>query len=87
MHEEEVSIVKGKLSGEVAKIKESFKQLMNNDVSLKEGIGTFFREQGLTIASILTAIGMTISLIVLAVKGGGGSGGNTGGKSKGGAGE
>ena len=39
-----------------------------------------FREQGITIASILTAIGMTISVLVEALLPGGGSGTSAGGK-------
>ena len=40
--------------------------------TLAERIRTLFREQGITIASILTAIGMAISTLVLALTGGGG---------------
>ena len=38
---------------------------------LAERIRTLFREQGITIVSILTAIGMAISTLVLALTGGG----------------
>ena len=41
------------------------------DKTLAERIRTLFREQGITIASILTAIGMAISILVLALTGGG----------------
>ena len=40
---------------------------------LTERIRTLFREQGITNASILTAIGMAISTLVLALTGGRGS--------------
>ena len=40
---------------------------------MAERIRTLFREQGITIASILTAVGMAISTLVLALTGGGGS--------------
>ena len=40
---------------------------------LAERIRTLFREQGITIAPILTAIGMAISTLVLALTGGEGS--------------
>ena len=40
---------------------------------LAELIRTLFHEQGITIASILTAISMAISTLVLALSGGGGS--------------
>ena len=41
--------------------------------SLAEKIRTLFREQGITIASILTAIGMAISVLVEALLPGGGA--------------
>ena len=40
---------------------------MNKDTSLAQKIRTLFREQGITIASILTAIGMAISVLVEAL--------------------
>ena len=45
---------------------------MDKDTSLGEKIGTLFREQGITIASILTAIGMAIRVLVEALLPGGG---------------
>ena len=42
-----------------------------DDTMLAERMRTLFREQGITIGSILTAIGMTISTLVLALTGGG----------------
>ena len=55
--------------------------MLDKDTSLGEKIRTLFREQGITIASILTAIGMAIGVLVeallpgggVAVSGGGGS--------------
>ena len=49
--------------------------MLDKDTSLGEKIRTLFREQGITIASILTAIGMAIGVLVEALLlGGGGSG-------------
>ena len=45
---------------------------MDKDTSLGEKIRTLFREQGITIASILTAIGMAIGVLVEALLPGGG---------------
>ena len=45
---------------------------MDKDTSLGEKIRTLFREQGITIASILTAIRMTIRVLVEALLPGGG---------------
>ena len=48
---------------------------MDKDTSLAEKIQTLFREQGITIASILTAIGMSIGVLVEALLPGGEGGG------------
>ena len=45
---------------------------MDKDISLAEKIRTLFREQGITIASTLTAIGMAIGVLVEALLPGGG---------------
>ena len=47
---------------------------MDKDTSLREKIRTLFREQGITIASILTAIRMAIRVLVEALLPGGGGG-------------
>ena len=47
---------------------------MDSDTSLAEKLRILFREQGITLMAIITAIGMIISTIVVAVTGGGGSG-------------
>ena len=47
--------------------------MLDKDTSLGEKIRTLFREQGITIASILTAIGMTIGVLVEALLPGGGA--------------
>ena len=46
--------------------------MLDKDTSLGEKIRTLFREQGITIASILTAIGMAIGVLVEALLPGGG---------------
>ena len=46
---------------------------MDKNTSLGEKIRTLFREQGITIASILTAIGMAIRVFVEALLRGGGA--------------
>ena len=42
-------------------------KVLDKDVSLAEKIGMLFREQGITITSILTAIGMAIGVLVEAL--------------------
>ena len=49
--------------------------MLDKDTSLAEKILTLFREQGITITSILMAIGMAISVLVEALLPGGGGGG------------
>ena len=47
-------------------------KVLDKDTSLGEKIRTLFREQGITIASILMAIGMAIGVLVEALLLGGG---------------
>ena len=42
-------------------------KVLDKDTSLGEKIRTLFREQGITIASVLTAIGMAIGVLVEAL--------------------
>ena len=65
------------LQTQVARIKQTLEKVLDRDASLVERILILFREQGVTIASILTALSMTIATIVLAIEDvfGGGSGG------------
>ena len=51
---------------------ETIAKVLDKDTSLGEKIRTLFREQGITITSILTAIGMAIGVIVEALLPGGG---------------
>ena len=70
---EALSTNRATLRSQINRIRETFRRLLNEDTTLAERIRTLFREQGITIASILTAIGMAISILVLALTGGGGS--------------
>ena len=62
---------------QVAMIKQTLEKVLDQDTSLAERIHALFKEQGITIAAILTALSMTVSTIVLAITGifGGGVGG------------
>ena len=53
--------------------------MLDKDTSLGEKIRNLFREQGITIASILTAIGMAIGVLVEALLPGGGAATTSGG--------
>ena len=70
---EALSTNRATLCSQINRIRETFRRLLHEDITVAERIRTLFREQGITIASILTAIGMAISTLVLALTGGGGS--------------
>ena len=59
------------LQTKVARIKQTIGKILHSDTSLGEKIRTLFREQGITVFSVLTAVSMIISTIILAVTGGG----------------
>ena len=69
---EAASIIKEELRGQLSRIRETMTRVLEGDKTLAERVRTFFREQGVTLVSILTAIGMAISTLVLALTGGGG---------------
>ena len=60
---------------QVARIKETLEKVLDKNTSLAERIRTLFREQGITIFSILASLSMTISTIVLPITGVFGGGG------------
>ena len=62
VHNDEIKILKDKFSSQVTQIKETFKKLEGK--TLGEKIRILFREQGITIATILTAICMTIGFLI-----------------------
>ena len=74
------SQLKPKLQTQVARIRQTLDKIADGDRSLKERLKILWREQGLTLVSVLTAIGMTVSTLVLALQstaaGGGGGGKN-----------
>ena len=55
------------LRSQVNRIKETINRVLKEDTTLGERLKTLFREQGITIVSVLTAIGMIIGVIVEAV--------------------
>ena len=66
---EALDIKRENLRSQISRIRESINRILNEDTTLAERIKTLFREQGITIASILTAFGFIISTIVLAITG------------------
>ena len=72
--QESIDLLKGRLQKQITSFKETITKVLDKDISLTEKIRTLFREQGITIASILTAVGMAISAFVEALLPGGGGG-------------
>ena len=62
--QESVNILKGKLSNQISSIKETITKVLDKDSTLGERVRVLFREQGITIVSILTAFGMAIGFLV-----------------------
>ena len=71
---EAASSNKEAIRSQFSRIRETLHRLLHEDKTLAERIKTLFREQGITIASVLTAIGLAISTIVLAIPGVSGGG-------------
>ena len=69
--QESIDLLKGRLKNQITSFKETITEVLDKDTSLGEKIRTLFREQGITIASILTAIGMAIGVLVEALLPGG----------------
>ena len=61
---ESIDVLKGRLRSQFQSIKEAVANLLDGNTSLGERIATLFREQGVTLVSVLTAIGMTIAFLV-----------------------
>ena len=70
--QESIDLLKGRLRNQITSFKETIAKVLDKDTSLGEKILTLFREQGITIASILTAIGIAIGVLVKALLPGGG---------------
>ena len=65
--QESIDLLKGRLKSHITSFKETIAKVLDKDISLSEKIRTLFREQGITTASILTAIGMAIGVLVEAL--------------------
>ena len=69
--QESIDLQKGRLKNQITSFRETIAKVLDKDTSLGEKIRTLFREQGITIASILTVIGMAIGVLVEALLPGG----------------
>ena len=81
VRQESIDLLKGRLKNQIMSCKEMIAKVLDKDTSLGEKIRTLFRDQGITIASILTAIGMAIGILVEALlPSGGGAAVTSGGE-------
>ena len=68
---EEINILKGEASKQINQIRGSITKFLDKETgTLGERIRTLFKEQGITIVSILTAVGMAIGVLIEALLGG-----------------
>ena len=65
--QESIDLLKGRLKSQITSFKETIAKVLDKDTSLGEKIRTLFREQGITITSILTAIQDDLSKMVIGV--------------------
>ena len=68
---DQIHILKGRYSNQIYQIRESIMKFLDKETgTLGERIRTLFKEQGITIVSILTALGMTLGVLIEALLGG-----------------
>ena len=68
---EQIRILKGRYSNQIYQIRESIMKFLDKETgTLVERIRTLFKEQGITIVSILTALGMALRVLIEALLGG-----------------
>ena len=72
VRQESIDLLKGRLMNQITSFREMIAKVLDKDTSLAEKIRMLFIEQGITIASVLTAIGMAISVLIKALLPGGG---------------
>ena len=71
VRQESIDLLKGRLKNQITSFRETIAKVLDKDTSLAEKIRTLFREQEITISSILTAIGMAIRVLAEALLPGG----------------
>ena len=68
---DQIRILKGRYSNQIYQIRESIMKFLDKETgTLGERIRILFKEQGITIVSILTALGMTLGVLIEALSGG-----------------
>ena len=79
VRQESINLLNRRLRNQITSFRETIAKVLDKDTSSGEKIRTLFREQGIMIASILTAIGMAIGVLVEALLPGGGGAAASGG--------
>ena len=65
---DQIRILKGRYSNQIYQVRESIMKFLDKETgTLGERIRTLFKEQGITIISILTALGMTLGVLIEAL--------------------
>ena len=64
VRQESIDLPKGRLKSQITGFHETIAKVLDKDTSLAEKIRTLFREQGIMVDSILTAIGMAIGYLL-----------------------
>ena len=68
---DQIHILKGRYSNQIYQIRESIMKFLDKETgTLGERIRTLFKEKGIAIVSILTALGMTLGVLIEALLGG-----------------
>ena len=62
--QESINLLKGRLKNQITSFRETIAKVLDKDTSLGEKIRTLFREQGITIASILTLSGWPLGYLL-----------------------
>ena len=70
--QESIDLLKGRLMNQITNVKEMIVKVLDKDTSMAERVRMLLREQGITISSVLMAIGMAVSVLVEALLLGGG---------------
>ena len=71
---DQIHILKGRNSNQICQIRKSIMKFLDKEMgTLGERIRTLFKEQGITIISILTALGVTLGVFIEALLGGPGT--------------
>ena len=65
--QESIDLPNGRLKNQITSFKKTIAKVLDKDTSLGEKIRILFREQGITITSILMAIRMAIGVLVEAI--------------------